>query len=135
MRKINEIIIHCTATKAGQDFSAADVEKWHIQRGFSAIGYHYLVRLDGTTETGRPESQTGAHCLGHNAHSIGVCYVGGLDAHGRPADTRTKAQRDALCDLLRRLVIKYPAATIHGHGEFANKSCPCFDVQKEYATI
>lgn len=135
MREINEIIIHCTATKDGQKVTAADVDKWHKKRGFVCIGYHFLVLLDGTIETGRPLDKVGAHCVGHNAKSVGVCYVGGLDKNGAPKDTRTKAQKDALCDLLRRLVIDYPNATIHGHNEFAQKACPCFDASKEYATI
>lgn len=135
MRKITEIIVHCTATKAGVKVTAAEVDKWHKKRGFVGIGYHYLVGLDGRVETGRAVEKMGAHCTGHNAQSIGVCYVGGLDSNGRPTDTRTQAQRDALCDLLRSLVIQYPAATIHGHNEFANKACPCFDAGKEYANI
>lgn len=87
------IIIHCSATRAGQDFTAADIDRWHRARGFRSIGYHFVIRLDGTIEPGRDVSLDGAHCTGWNRRSIGICYVGGLDKEGRPADTRTEAQR------------------------------------------
>ena len=92
------------------------------------IGYHYVVRLDGRVETGRPEGRVGAHCLGHNSDSIGVCYIGGLTREGRPADTRTAAQRRALRALCTTLQVRYPGATLHGHREFAAKACHCFDI-------
>lgn len=128
MRQINKIIIHCTATPAGRNVTVADVTRWHKARGFRTIGYHYLIRLDGTIEPGRPESEIGAHCLGHNADSIGICYVGGLDKRGKPSDTRTDAQKAAFLRLLGGLIARYPEASVHGHNEFANKACPCFDV-------
>ncbi len=131
MRTIDEIIIHCTATPAGRKVTVEDIRRWHLARGFADVGYHYVVALDGTVMAGRPESQPGAHCLGHNARSIGVCYVGGLDVQGRPADTRTERQRQALRALVRQLRRRFPAASVHGHNEFARKACPCFDVQKE----
>ncbi len=127
MRHINEIIIHCSATKEGRDYSARDIDRWHRERGWNGIGYHYVIRLDGTVEVGRPVKRAGAHCSGHNAGSIGVCYVGGLDGSGKPKDTRTPQQRSALHDLVARLKAAYPDATIHGHREFARKDCPCFD--------
>ncbi len=133
---INLIIIHCSATPAGRAFTAADIDRWHRQRGFSCIGYHYIVRLDGTVECGRPESQTGAHCHGHNTGSIGICYIGGLDTDGRtPMDTRTPAQRQALLTLLRHLRRRYPSAAIRSHSDFAAKACPCFDATREYASL
>lgn len=136
MRRIDEIIIHCSATAEGKDFNAADINRWHLQRGFKKIGYHYVIKLDGTVEKGRDESEIGAHCTGHNAHSIGICYIGGLEKDGKtPKDTRTPQQKSALWKLLFELIIKYPDATIHGHREFAAKACPCFDVQKEYSCI
>lgn len=135
MRQIKEIIIHCTATVEGKDYHVADVDKWHKARGWKGIGYHYLITLDGTIEKGRDEAEVGAHCTGHNAHSIGVCYVGGVDKNMKPKDTRTEAQKEALWEILRQLLVKYPKATIHGHNEFANKACPSFDVQKEYKNI
>lgn len=133
-RKIDTIIIHCTATEAGADFSAADVDRWHRAKGWRSIGYHYLVKLDGTVETGRGEELVGAHCLGKNATSIGVCYVGGLKA-GKPVDTRTPAQRIALRRLIAELAARYPSAEIHGHNEFARKECPCFNAYAEYAEL
>ncbi len=132
MRKITEIIVHCTATPAGRPVSVADVDAWHRARGFSGIGYHYLVGLDGAVGAGRPERMAGAHCRVRNATSVGVCYVGGIDADGSPADTRTAAQRAALDRLLRRLTARYPGARIRGHCDFAAKSCPCFDATAEY---
>ena len=132
MRKITEIIIHCTATPAGRDVTAKDVTAWHRERGFRTIGYHYLVGLRGNVESGRPEHETGAHCKGHNACSIGVAYVGGLNAAGEPADTRTEAQKMALKRLVADLRQRYPGASVHGHREFAAKACPCFDAGKEY---
>ena len=132
MRKIDKIIIHCTATPEGRAVSVADATAWHRAGGFRTIGYHFLIALDGTVHRGRAESEIGAHCLGQNGCSIGVCYVGGLDAQTRqPKDTRTPAQRAALRSLCRRLQKRYPGATIHGHREFAAKACPCFDVKEE----
>lgn len=135
MRKINEIIVHCTATPAGRQVSVADVDRWHRQRGFNGIGYHYLVGLDGIVEKGRPVEVAGAHCMGHNMASIGVAYVGGLDAQGRPADTRTPEQRLALRELIAALRKRFPQARVHGHRDFAAKACPCFDATSEYSTL
>lgn len=134
-RVINEIIIHCSATKEGQDFTTADIKKWHIARGFSDIGYHYVIYRDGSVHPGRNVNISGAHCTNHNAHSIGVCYIGGLDKAGNPKDTRTEQQRAALIKLLSSLKKLYPKATIHGHCEFSNKACPCFNALKEYANL
>lgn len=128
MRKIDKIILHCTATPEGREVTVADVTAWHKERGFRTIGYHYLVYLDGTVVRGRREEEIGAHCLGQNAGSIGVCYVGGLDSRGRPKDTRTAAQRVALRNLVEGLQRRYPHATLHGHNEFAAKACPCFKI-------
>ena len=133
MRSIKEIIIHCTATPAGRGVSVSEIRAWHRARGFRDIGYHYVIALDGKIHAGRPVEQVGAHCLGHNAHSIGVCYVGGLDAAGHPCDTRTAAQRRSLRLLISSLCNQYPAATVHGHREFAAKACPCFDVRSEFS--
>ncbi len=136
MRKITQIIIHCSATPRGRDVSAADFDSYHRRIGFDMIGYHYVVRLDGRIEVGRPESRIGAHCRGHNAESIGVCYIGGVTADGKtPMDTRTESQRWSLRKLLFRLKRRYPEATIHSHRDFAPKSCPCFDATAEYADI
>jgi N-acetylmuramoyl-L-alanine amidase len=94
-----------------------------------------VVDLDGTIEPGRPVEKAGAHCTGHNADSIGVCYIGGCDKKMQPKDTRTDAQKASLLLLLKYLVAKYPGVTIYGHRDFANKSCPSFDAKKEYEEL
>ena len=135
MRKINEIIVHCTATPEGREVTVQDIDRWHRQRGWNGIGYHYVVYLDGSIKGGRPEEATGAHCTGHNAGSIGVVYVGGTDKEGRSKDTRTEAQKKALRSLLRHLKGKYPNARISGHRDYAAKDCPCFNAREEYMDI
>lgn len=132
MRHITEIIIHCTATPEGRDFTVNQIREWHRARGFADIGYHYVIHLDGAVDEGRPLTQIGAHCTGHNAQSIGIAYVGGLKADGKTAkDTRTAKQKTALKNLLRNLRTQFPKATVHGHNEFASKACPCFDVRTQ----
>lgn len=132
MRKINKIIIHCTATPEGRETTVSQVTSWHKARGFRTIGYHYLVYLDGSVHEGRPLGEVGAHCTGQNAHSIGICYVGGLDRNSlKPKDTRTQAQKISLRKLVENLKKKFPGTTVHGHREFATKSCPCFDVRTD----
>lgn len=134
MRNINEIIIHCTATPYGRDVSATEIDAWHRERGFAGIGYHFVVRLDGTLQVGRPLDKAGAHCKGHNAHSIGIAYVGGLDVNGKPADTRTEEQKIVLQSLVCFLCSMHPSIKqIRGHRDYSNKECPCFDAQKEYS--
>lgn len=134
-RSINKIIVHCTATVEGRDYTVGEIRVWHKQRGFSDIGYHYVVYRDGSIHRGRNIDIAGAHTTGYNTHSVGVVYVGGLDKNMRPKDTRTPAQKAALIKLLTRLRELYPKATIHGHREFANKACPCFDARKEYSRL
>lgn len=131
MRKIDKIVVHCSATETGRDFQAKDIDGWHRARGFARIGYHWVVRLDGRVEAGRPETTVGAHCLGQNRNSIGVCYIGGLKG-GKPCDTRTQAQKRSLERLMAIIRARYPEATVHGHREFAAKACPCFDAAAEY---
>lgn len=137
MRKLNGIIVHCSATPEGKDFTVADITKWHKARGFNTIGYHYVIYRDGSVHTGRPIEQIGAHCQGHNADTVGVCYIGGLASDGKtPRDTRTLAQKDALVNLLLSLKHKYPSISwIRGHRDFANKACPSFDATKEYKNL
>lgn len=133
MRQINEIIVHCSATKPSQKVTVADITRWHQQRGWRTIGYHYVIYQDGSVHPGRKEAEVGAHVSGRNAKSLGVCYIGGLDDKtGKPKDTRTEAQKQSLLELLIALKHKYPTATIHGHNEFAAKACPCFDAKTEY---
>mgnify|MGYP003135681650 FL=1 len=134
MREIEKIIFHCSATIEGQNISAATIKRWHVRdRGWSDIGYHYIIGLDGKIESGRPVNKQGAHAKGFNKTSIGVCYIGGLSKNKRAKDTRTDAQKNAMIKLIKTLKNIYPDATLHGHREFSNKSCPCFDVQKDYA--
>lgn len=135
MRKIDKIIIHCTATREGEDISPSTIKQWHLARGFKTIGYHFVITLDGKIHVGREICDVGAHCKGQNKHSIGICYVGGLDINGKSKDTRTDAQKSTLRRLVRFLLVSYPKATIHGHNEFANKDCPCFDVSELVRTI
>lgn len=135
-RQIKEIIVHCTATRAGVNVTVEDIRRWHKQQGWSDIGYHYVVYRDGSVHEGRNVNIVGAHCLGHNTYSIGVAYVGGVARDGKtPADTRTVAQAEALERLMVELKRLYPNAKIYGHREFANKACPCFDVRKCYEGI
>ena len=151
---IDSIVIHCSATRAGWDVRASDIDKWHKERGYAQLGYNFVVDLDGTVEVGRPLTIAGAHCStsgvsgrSYNKHSIGICYVGGLDANGRAADTRTVAQKKALAKLVYRLMDEYPITDVLGHRDAspdANKDgkitrnewikeCPCFDVRAEFA--
>lgn len=132
MRKIDKIIVHCSATEEGADFDASDIDRWHRARGFNCIGSHWVIRLDGTIEQGRAERLIGAHCLGQNSRSIGVCYIGGL-RKSYPCDTRTPAQKQSMKRLIAELRQRYPGATVHSHREFAAKACPCFDASAEYA--
>lgn len=135
-RYINEIIVHCSATPEGKDFTVSDIKKCHLERGFSDIGYHYVIYRDGSINKGRDESKIGAHCTGHNSHSIGVCYIGGCAVDGKtPKDTRTEQQKISLLSLLRELKKKYPKVTIYSHREFANKACPSFDATNEYKNL
>ncbi|MDE6806990.1 MAG: N-acetylmuramoyl-L-alanine amidase [Prevotella sp.] len=128
MKNINEIIVHCSSTPEGRDYTIGQLEEWHRQQGFQTIGYNYVIYRDGSCHKGRPLSMPGAHCKGHNAHSIGICYIGGVAEDGKtPKDTRTPEQRTALARLLRVLHVQFPKATLHGHREFANKACPSFD--------
>ena len=139
MRTITLIIVHCSAVRPDQTSSAAQIDTWHRKDNHwkLGIGYHYVVRRDGEIESGRPEWMIGAHCLNHNAHSIGVCYEGGLDIRGQPADTRTEAQKKALRWLLRQLRRSYSRALIVGHHDLnPDKDCPCIlDVIREYADL
>lgn len=133
MRKISLIILHCSGVRPGQRSSARQIDAWHRKLGWKGIGYHYVVRRNGAIEKGRPENTPGAHCQGHNKHSIGICYEGGLDSAGRPADTRTEAQKQALRLLVQELKARYPKTLVLGHHDLNRyKACPCFEVKEEY---
>jgi len=149
MNKIKYLVVHCTATKEDVDFTSQDIHSWHKQKGWSGIGYHYVVLLDGTIEVGRPEYWQGAHVKGYNHESLGVVYVGGLDENLAPKDTRNDRQKASLRCLLKELKEKYPEAEILGHRDFSKdingngviepfefiKACPCFDAKKEYSDV
>lgn len=132
MRTIDKIILHCAATREGHDYTVSDITEWHKERGVATIGYHYVIYRDGSVHKGRPDEQMGAHVTGHNATSIGICYIGGLDAKGNPKDTRTPEQKASLTELVNELKVRYPKAKVYGHYEFAAKACPCFDVKQEF---
>lgn len=132
-RKIKEVILHCSATPEGKDYSVSTIRQWHLQRGFSDIGYHYVISNDskGTVNVGRSETVAGAHCTGHNSCSIGICYVGGLTTDGKTAkDTRTEVQKQSLYQLVNDIITKYGLSIneVHCHNEYANKACPCFKI-------
>ena len=131
-RTINLIVIHCSATRVTQDFTIENLTACHKSRGFTTIGYHYYITKDGVIYPGRSESEVGAHARHYNAHSIGICYEGGLDKNGRPANTLTPAQKESLEALLYSLAIDYPDADILGHRDLpgVRKECPCLDVKQ-----
>lgn len=145
MRKIDMIVIHCSATRADVPLSPRQLDEMHRQRGFDGCGYHYYVRRDGEICTMRPVDRPGAHAKGYNQHSIGVCYEGGLDEQGRPADTRTELQKRSLRMLVRVLAMDFQTRRIVGHRDLSpdlngdgviepeewTKVCPCFDVGTE----
>lgn len=135
MRPINEIIIHCTGTVPSNSTTVEAVRNYHVNHnGWKDIGYHYLIYLDGSIHQGRPIDQSGAHTKNHNSTTIGVCYVGGLDANKKPKDTRTPQQVEALHQLVEALKVCFPTIKkVSGHYMYDNKACPCFDVRKEFA--
>lgn len=134
MRRIDQIIWHCTATPEGREVTVHDVRRWHVaDRGWSDIGYHFLIELDGTVRVGRPLGRAGAHVRGRNRHSVGIAYVGGVCAAMRPKDTRTPAQRNALYAVTQDMLRLFPRAGVHGHNEFAARACPSFDVAADWA--
>ena len=136
MRRIDKIILHCSATPEGKDYTVAQIDAWHRSRKFDGIGYHYVIYRDGSVHAGRPVERAGAHCLGQNPNSIGVCYIGGCATDGKtPKDTRTPGQRAALGRLVKKLLGEHPGATVHGHNEFAAKACPSFNVGEWLAEI
>tara|TARA_R100000773_G_C4204635_1_gene105930 strand:- start:485 stop:898 length:414 start_codon:yes stop_codon:yes gene_type:complete len=136
MRELNRIILHCSATKEGKDYSVETIRDWHVKgRGWSDIGYHWVIRLDGSIEVGRPLEKSGAHTKGHNKDSVGVCYIGGCDADGKPKDTMNEEQEKAWRMIVLSLRTLYGDLTIHGHNEFANKACPSFIVKEKFADM
>ena len=137
MREINTLVVHCSATKASMDIGVDEITEWHRNRGFFTIGYHFVIRRDGTIENGRMIDEPGAHAKGHNKNSFGICMVGGLDKKGKPENNYTAEQWSALTKLIRELYDHYPVKTIVGHKDLpkVNKACPCFDVSEFLAEI
>ena len=134
MRDINQVVIHSADTPNGVYFDSKDIRKWHVEeRGWSDIGYHYIILLDGTIELGRPVERAGAHVGGHNKNTIGVCYIGG----GNGKDTRTCEQKESLIILIKFLKKLHKNPRVLGHRDFkgVTKKCPCFDAIKEYEYI
>lgn len=146
---IKRVFIHCTATREGQDIDAATIRRWHKAQGWSDIGYHFVIRIDGTIERGRPEHLPGSHAKGFNTGSVALVYVGGLDAQGKAKDTRTRAQQQAMAQLVGQLVATYPGSDVLGHRDISPdtdgdgvvekhewlKDCPCFDVRSWWAGV
>jgi len=150
MRTIHTIAIHCSATKTDQLADVDTIRQWHKKRGWTDIGYHFVIRRDGTVEMGRPLERVGAHVYGHNTGSIGVCWEGGLDENGKPEDNRTDKQKHALDKLCADLLRKFGSIhTIQGHRDFSPdtdgdgvveshewlKACPCYDAIKEHSHL
>lgn len=132
-RTINKIVVHCTATRPSQACTVELIDKWHRERGFDCIGYHYVIYRDGSVHEGRPLSKVGAHCTGQNSDSIGISYCGGVAEDGKtPQDNRTDAQKQAFKQLIKELRQAYGSIPVYGHRDFANKACPSFDAKKEY---
>lgn len=135
LTRVDTIIIHCTATPRGRAVMVADVDRWHRDRGWNGIGYHFLIGLNGEVWEGRPLNVVGAHCQGYNAHSIGIAYVGGLEEDGKtPCDTRTDAQKKAMrklvCDLDK---VFGKRLNVIGHRDLdRHKNCPCFNAKPEF---
>ena len=136
MRHIDLIVIHCSATRCDRSFPVTSLIACHQSR-FGFTGYHYYITRDGQLYQTRHENLAGAHARHYNRHSIGVCYEGGLDTHGHPADTRTEAQKATLWHLLKSLKQDHPQATILGHRDLpgVHKECPCFDCKAEYSQL
>ena len=136
MRELERIILHCSATKPGVKVSAERIKRWHIGRNFRTIGYHFVIQPNGLLEMGRPINEVGAHCKGFNKTSVGICYIGGLDAQGNACNTMTDEQvytLAAICSAICYVSCKY--VPLHGHREFNNtgKECPGFDVAQDLA--
>ena len=145
-RMVDLIVIHCSATKETSRLTPLALDRMHRQRGFNGCGYHYYIERDGKINSMRPSEKVGAHARGYNAHSLGICYEGGLDKNGRAADIRTERQKVSLRALVKVLRQLYPTINrVVGHRDLSpdrngdgvitpdewTKQCPCFDVASE----
>ena len=140
MRDLKRIILHCSATPEGREVSVETIRAWHVDpppqgHGWSDIGYHYVIHLDGKTEIGRPIEVQGAHTSGENEDSIGICYIGGVDASNEPKDTMTVPQEIAFVEIVKSLRLIFGELSIHGHNEFSTKACPSFSVEKKFGFL
>lgn len=133
MRKITSVAIHCSATRPSMDIGAAEIAQWHKKQGWATIGYHYVIRRSGLVEKGRPDEMPGAHVAGHNANSIGICLVGGVnqDDFRKAEDNFTPAQMKSLATLCKSLSAAYPGAVFKGHRDYpgVKKACPSFNAK------
>lgn len=148
MKTVRKLVVHCSATRATADIGVSDIRLWHRRQGWRDVGYHYVIRRDGTVEKGRPDNEPGAHVKGHNHDSLGICLAGGIAANGKAENNFTPAQFDALEKLLDRLSAEHPGADIMGHRDLSPdknrdgkitpnewlKECPCFDVRPWWAS-
>ena len=126
------IVVHCAATPPSADIGVAEIRRWHVEdRGWSDIGYHYVIRRNGTIEPGRPHDVVGSHVRGHNRDSVGICLVGGVNAAGAPDANYTDAQWASLKAIVHAMTVEYPHAEVLGHHDFpgVEKACPCFVVR------
>jgi N-acetylmuramoyl-L-alanine amidase len=141
MREIKRVILHCSATPEGKEYSVETIRKWHTDpkpggRGWSDIGYHFVIHLHGVIESGRPFDKPGAHTRGENRDSIGVCYIGGVDENNDPKDTMNECQEEAFRELVYSLrMVSDDHLTLHGHNEFSSKACPSFQVNEKFKDI
>lgn len=128
------IVVHCSATEPGLSIGAREIREWHKDLGWSDIGYHFVIRRNGTLEMGRAIEAQGAHVRGHNHNSVGVCLVGGVDEEGESEANYTKSQLTMLMLVIDGLKARYPKAKLIGHCDFPGvaKDCPCFDVREWY---
>jgi len=133
MRRIDTIVIHCAATRPNMDVGVNEIRKWHLARGFSDIGYHFVIRRDGRVETGRPLDKIGAHVQGHNTGSVGICLVGGVNQNDytKAENNFTPAQWKTLIKLIKDLKSKFDIKDILGHNQLdKGKACPSFNVKE-----
>lgn len=128
------IFVHCAATKAGMDIGLREVRQWHKEAGFLDVGYHFIIRRDGTIEEGRPVDVVGSHVKGWNERSVGICLVGGIDAKGQPEANFAPSQMFELRGLLQTLQAQYPQAVIKAHHDVAPKACPSFNLSRWLTT-
>jgi len=135
MRNLKRIFLHCSATYEGKEYSVETIRKWHLRRGWSDIGYHFVIHLDGEIEIGRPIGVQGAHVSGENKDSIGICYIGGVDASKEAKDTMTVPQEIAFVEIVKSLRLIFGELSIHGHNEFSTKACPSFIVKDKFGFL